>query len=122
MSYTIKVQISEIGALQVVGKNNTNKREFVGVEVSEREQKYENILKFSLFKNAVSKIDQFKVGDVVEVSFDVKGHKWTDRIFIELNAWKIELVATASDTDEVNELPREIPPSTTGDDLDNLPF
>jgi hypothetical protein len=118
MSHTIKVQISEIGQTQVVGKNNTNKREFVGVEVSERESKFENILKFTLLKNAVSKLDRFKAGDVVEVSFDVKGRKYNDKVYIDLNAWKIELVATASDADEVNGSNE----STTTTCDDGLPF
>ena len=117
MSFKIKVQLREIGALQVVGKNATNKREFVGVEISEREQKYENILKFSLFKNAVSKIDQFKVGDVVEVSFDVKGHKYNDKVYIDLNAWKIDEIATASDKESVSESNGDKVEKQYGDDL-----
>ena len=94
---------------------------FVGVEVSERESKYENVLKFTLLKNAVSKLDQFKVGDVVEVSFDVKGREYNGKVYIDLNAWKIELIATASGTDEVNGV-TELPPSTTDDVFDGLPF
>jgi len=121
VSYEVKVQIREIGELQVVGKNNTNKREFVGIEVSERESKYENVLKFTLLKNAVSKLDQFKVGDVVEVSFDVKGREYNGKVYIDLNAWKIELIATASGTDEVNGV-TELPPSTTDDVFEGLPF
>lgn len=116
MSYTIKVQIREIGALQIVGKNNTNKREFIGIEISEREQKHENVLKFTTFKNTVAKLDQFKVGDVVEVFFDVKGREYNGKVYIDLNAWKIELVATASDADEANGANESKISKTTCDD------
>ena len=75
-------------------------------------------MKFTLLKNAVSKLDRFKVGDVVEVSFDVKGRKYNDKVYIDLNAWKIEEIATASDTDEVNG--SNEPTTTNGDD--GLPF
>lgn len=122
MSNEIKVKIREIGELQIIGKSNMNKREFVGVEVSERDSKYENILKFTLMNKNVAKIDKCAVGDIVNVHYDVRGRQWKEHIFIDLQAWKIDEIATASDTDEVNEQPREIPPSTTGDDLDNLPF
>ena len=121
MSNEIKVQIRKIGELQIVGKSNTNKREFVGVEVSERESKYENILKFTLIGKNVAKIDKCAVGDVVNVHYDVRGRQWKEHIFIDLHAWRIEEIATASDTDDVNRV-TELPPSTTGDDLDNLPF
>lgn len=122
MSNEIKVQIREIGELQIVGKNNTNKREFVGVEVSERESKYENILKFTLIAKNVAKIDKCAVGDIVNVHYDVRGRQWKEHIFIDLQAWKIDEIATASDTDEVNEQPMEIPPATTDDVFDGLPF
>ena len=68
------------------------KREFV-VEYSENSQ-YPEFIKFELFQDKVEIIDGYKVGDEVEVAFNLKGRKWNDpkggvKYFNTLQAWRL---------------------------------
>lgn len=117
MIIEVKIQVKSIGKVETFGKNSTQKREIIGTEIEEKESKYPNVLKFSLVKENVKKIDPFKVGDVVEVSAFVNGREWEGRVFIELVAFRIQSVASASDSGEVNESNTQ---QRSGDDP--LPF
>ena len=68
------------------------KREFV-VEYSENSQ-YPEFVKFELFQDKAELIDGYKVGDEVEVAFNLKGRKWNDpkggvKYFNTLQAWRL---------------------------------
>lgn len=68
------------------------KREFV-VEYSENSQ-YPEFIKFELFQDKAELIDGYKVGDEVEVAFNLKGRKWNDpkggvKYFNTLQAWRL---------------------------------
>ncbi len=69
------------------------KREFV-VEYSDNPQ-YPEYVKFELVQDKCSLLDKFKVGDEVEVHFNLRGRKWTDpqgvvKYFNSLQAWRLE--------------------------------
>jgi len=69
------------------------KREFV-VEYSENPQ-YPEYLKFEFIQDKCELLDAFKVGDEVELQFNLKGRKWTDpkggvKYFNTLQAWKLD--------------------------------
>lgn len=69
------------------------KREFV-VEIAENPQ-YPQLVKFELAQDRCSILDKFNEGDMIEVSFDLRGRKWQkdssseEKFFNELAAWKI---------------------------------
>jgi len=68
------------------------KREFV-VEHSENSQ-YPEFIKFELFQDKADIIDGYKVGEEVEVAFNLKGRKWNDpkggvKYFNTLQAWRL---------------------------------
>lgn len=68
------------------------KREFV-LEYAENPQ-YPEFLKFEVIQEKCELLDPFKVGDAVEVSFNLKGRKWNSpqgevRYFNSLQAWKM---------------------------------
>ncbi len=74
-------------------KEGFKKREFV-VEYAENPQ-YPELLKFELIQANCEQLDDFKVGDEINVSFNLKGRKWTDpqgnvKYFNSLQAWRLE--------------------------------
>lgn len=84
------------------------KREFV-LEYAENPQ-YPEFLKFEVIQEKCELLDQFKVGDAVEVSFNLKGRKWNSpqgevRYFNSLQAWKMTVSAQKAKT-----APNESPP------------
>jgi hypothetical protein len=74
------------------------------------------------------KISQFaiRMGEELNVSFDIDAHQWQDRWFNSIRAWKVERVATDVPANAGAPIP---PPSPTaapefapGDVKDDLPF
>lgn len=69
------------------------KREFV-VEYAENPQ-YPELVKFELIQTNCDQLDHHNIGDQLNVSFNLKGRKWTDKAnevkyFTSLQAWRIE--------------------------------
>src|SRR5690606_39447315 len=80
------------------------KREFA-VEYAENPS-YPEYIKFELIQDKCGLLDQFHVGQEVQVHFNRKGRKWTDpqgnvKYFNSLHAWKI----APSDTSEQTNAP-----------------
>ena len=85
---------------KIIEKNDTQditdtfrKREFI-VEYAENPQ-YPEFLKFELIQSNCEQLDTVEVGDEVNVSFNLKGRKWTDpkgvvKYFNSLQAWRID--------------------------------
>ncbi len=74
-------------------KESFRKREFI-LEYAENPQ-YPEFLKFELIQANCEQLDAFNEGDEVNVSFNLKGRKWTDpkgetKYFNSLQAWRIE--------------------------------
>ena len=87
----IKAKLLEIFNTQQISQT-FRKREFV-VEFAENPQ-YPEYVKFELIQDKCDLLDSMKVGDVVNVSFNLKGRKWTDpqgqvKYFNSLQAWRI---------------------------------
>ena len=75
------------------------KREFV-VEYSENPQ-YPEFVKFEFIQEKCDLLDNYADGDEVEISFNLKGRKWTDpqgtvKYFNTLQAWKIDKKSAAA--------------------------
>lgn len=75
------------------------KREFV-LEYSENPQ-YPEYLKFELIQANCQQLDDFEIGDEMNVSFNLKGRKWTDpkgvvKYFNSLQAWRLDKKGSAS--------------------------
>ena len=67
------------------------KREFV-IEYAENVE-YPELIKFEAIQDKCELLNTFKVGDDMEVSFNLKGRKWTnqegeDKYFNSLQAWR----------------------------------
>ena len=70
------------------------KREFV-IEV--REGEYSEFIKFTSIQAQVEITDKYKIGDEIDVHFNLKGRKWTNpqnevKYFNDLQAWMVHSV------------------------------
>jgi hypothetical protein len=65
-----------------------------GIKVSDGGQ-YENFASFQLTQDRCAIIDGLKKGDEIKVHFDLRGRQWQEKIFTNLNAWRVEKVSTA---------------------------
>jgi hypothetical protein len=79
---TVKVILDE-----QVFASGFNKREFV---VTDEDDKYPQDIKFECVKDKVELVNKLKVGDKVEVTFDLRGNEYNDKYYVSLSAWKIE--------------------------------
>ena len=62
-------------------------REFV-IEVSSGN--YPQFVKFQLTQDRCGIVDNYSVGDLIKVHFDLRGREWNEKFFTNLNAWRIE--------------------------------
>lgn len=100
------------------------KREFV-LEVVENS--FVEQIKFQLTQDKTSLVESYGIGDELKVSFNIKGNKWKDTYFVNLQAWRIEY-GSASSGSAGNEPPAfDVPPPGIDDfagpeDETDLPF
>lgn len=94
--------MSEISKLEIVGvlykvfeaqpvTASMTKREFV----VETQEQYPQLIKFELVNDKCGLIDQYKTGDLIKVSFNIRGREWkkdanTTVYFTNLAAWRLE--------------------------------
>jgi hypothetical protein len=74
------------------GSKGFKKRTFV----VESEDKYPQKIEFELVKDKCSLIDEIEEGDMVKLSYNLRGREWESpegdiRYFNTLQAWKVEL-------------------------------
>ena len=91
---------------ETVHVNATFKKRAFIIESSETKESgtYTELAQFEFIQDKCDKLDGVKVGDQVNVGFNLKGRKWTrpqgeDKFFNTLQAWMIKLL-------ECGELPK----------------
>jgi single-stranded DNA-binding protein len=94
----IKGKVHEIS--EVANVTDTFKKRELIVEYAENPQ-YPEFIKFEALQDKVSLFDYIKVGDQVEVSFNLRGRPWTDRngktaYFNSLVVWRITVLSGAA--------------------------
>lgn len=125
----VKGKVQEVFATQQVS-NTFKKREFV-LEYAENPQ-YPEFIKFEMIQDKCGLLDNVKVGDQLDVSFNLKGRKWTDpkgevKYFNTLQAWKIDSVGadagSSTGTEGGAPMPTEEPGWVADNaEEDDLPF
>jgi hypothetical protein len=120
----IKGKVHEIGALQQVSE--TFKKRDLIIEYAENPT-YPEYIRFEALQDKTSLFDSLKVGDDVEVSFNLRGRPWTDKTgkvsyFNSMVVWRIN---TLSNSNAGGSVPEYAPPvdlsNKPGED-DDLPF
>jgi hypothetical protein len=109
----VRGRILEIGDTQKIS-DRFQKREFV-IEYAENPQ-YPEYVQFEVIQDKCSMLDTCKVGDDVDVYFNLKGRKWTNpqgqvKYFNSLQAWKLETAGQGSG---------QTPPPMDSGDLNNM--
>jgi len=95
-----------------------SKREFVITT----EDKYPQDVKFEVVKDGCEKLDDYGVGDNVNVFFNIRGNEYKDKYYVNLQCWKMDIQAGTQSVAEARvEAGQDEPPENVGDD-DNLPF
>lgn len=115
----IKCKVHEIGQEEQV--TDTFKRRALIVEYAENPS-YPEYIKFEALQDKTSLLDKLKVGDNIEVFFNLRGRPWTDKngkttYFNSLVIWKIAGVQAGSDDNYAT--PTVLPED---DDSSELPF
>ncbi len=103
-------------------------REFV----IRHEGNYPQFIKFQLTQDRCDLINNYKEGDNIKVSFDLRGREWNEKYFTNLNAWKIDAVAVQNETtgppqsfDPIESnatVQSEQTETLTAEDFEDLPF
>ncbi len=80
------------GTIKVINETQSfpsgfTKREFV---VTTSEDKYPQDLKFEAVKDRCSMLDEFEVGQQVQVSFDIRGNEYNGKYYVNLSCWKLQ--------------------------------
>ena len=138
MSFEASGRIVEIFDTQRIS-DKFQKREFV-LEMKETSNsgfEFVEMVKFQTVQDKCSLLDSFNVGDMVKVSFNLRGRRWEKdgrvSYFTNLDAWRIENVQSTNEpstTDPVQDqsmppgtdsFPTEEPPSSDPG-FDDLPF
>jgi hypothetical protein len=114
--YTTKGTIKVINQTQVISES-FSKREFV----IETDGQYPKPNAFQVTKDKCSLLDNFKVGQQVEVFWNLNGKEWTSpagevKYFNTLEAWKIEVLGAVS----VPQAKQSTTPAN--EEEDDLPF
>jgi len=112
MSLELSGKIYQIG--ETVNVTDTfSKKEFI----IETDEQYKSYIQFQFTKDKTSLLDKFKVGENVNVSYNLSGRLWTNKegkevCFNTLQAWLIKHDATTPTTETV----------PVASKVDDLPF
>lgn len=137
MSLEVIGRLHEVYPVQQI-KENFSKREFV-IEITDESPSgmvFTNYASFQLVNNNCGVIDQFQPGDVLKVSFNIRGNRWERdgqvRYITNLNAWRIERAVTGNpsavpqhgypQSPQENFPPQNPNPSQGADEPSDLPF
>jgi len=101
------------GKIKLIGEKQTFDSGFEKVEfVITTDDKYPQDVKFEIVKEAMENFLKYnKVGQDVEVSFNVRGNEWKGKHYVSLTAWKVFTVkkeeepTTEKKEEDLSELP-----------------
>ena len=96
--------------MEVKGTGSFRTREFV-IETMET---YPQFVKFQSVQDKCDLLNQFQEGEIIKVSFDLRGRQWQDKYFTNLNAWRIEKSSNTSS-------PSAAPSGNASGSFDNTP-
>jgi len=120
----IKGKVHEISQVITVS-DKFKKRELI-LEYAENPS-YPEYIKFEAVQDRVTLFDAVKVGDQVELSFNLRGRPWTDKAgktayFNTLAVWKINTLSGADASSSAPEYATPVDISSASDESDDLPF
>jgi hypothetical protein len=117
---SINAKLIQINPTQQV--TDTFKKRTFWVEYFEDNPQYTETLEFQLIQDKCKIMDSYKVGEQIEVSYNLKGRTWTNKdnqtkVFNTLQAWRVAKVAQNTSSADIAKVE-----STLQDKADSLPF
>lgn len=82
---------------------------------------YPQLIKFQAVQDRCGILDNFNEGDLVKVSFDLRGREWNGKYLTNLNAWRMEAGGGES-MGSTSEAPKRTKAASTGDNFPTDPF
>ncbi len=121
----LKGKIHEIS--ETIQVTETFKKREVVIEYAENPQ-YPEFIKFEATQDRCSLLDNVKIGDQVEIFFNLRGRPWTDNTgkkvyFNSLQLWRLNALTSNSANNNLNDslsAPADFANSSI--DEDDLPF
>lgn len=111
MSLEISGRLHAIFPTQQI-KETFSKREFV-LELTDESPTgmvFTNYASFQLVNNQCGLMDQYQEGDLLKVSFSIRGNRWekdgTTKYITNLNAWRIERVGEQPPVQQPSSVPQ----------------
>jgi len=99
------------GKIKLIGEKQTFDSGFEKVEfVITTKDKYPQDVKFEIVKDAMENFLKYnKVGQDVEVSFNIRGNEWKGKYYVSLSAWKVFAGKKEEPKAQVEEVDDELP-------------
>lgn len=91
MAFEIEGTIEHISEKMLVSEKY-DKKEFV----INTGGKYPQKLLFQAFGKRASICDDLEIGQTVNIHFNIKGNEYNERVYINLDAWKVEIIGGQS--------------------------
>lgn len=116
-------KVVHVGNTEIIGEKGFKKRVLV---VSDEHPDYEQQVPFEFTQDNVDKLNSVKVGDSVNVAYNLRGNKWKEKWYANVNGWKIDVTQSAASPAPAP--PPAAPKATSPqeaafeDDSDDLPF
>ncbi|MBL7804380.1 MAG: DUF3127 domain-containing protein [Saprospiraceae bacterium] len=91
---------------------------------------YPQYVKFQVVQDKCAALDQYREGERLKISFDLRGREWQGKYFTSLNAWRIDRAGAADAPAQpggeeffpADPFPSSEPPQTSNTSFDDLPF
>ena len=99
-------------------------------DIETTDEKYKQVIRFELSQDRCDLIDSYKLGQELEVSFNLNGREWQKTpqddivVFNTLSAWKIMAtpLQNSANTATTTTNPQEFGAPLPGEETDDLPF
>jgi len=117
MAYDLTGKLKVVKEAQSFGSKGFTKREFV---VTVEDGKYPQDIALECVQDKVTMLDGLKEGQLVTVTFDIRGREYNGRYFNNLQAWLIKTDAPAADSDDRPPIPTDA--EAPGEFDDDIPF
>ena len=101
-------ELKTTGKIKLIGDIQTFDSGFKKLEfVITTNDQYPQDIKFEIVKEKADDFKKFnKVGDMVDVKFNLRGNEWKDKYYVSLQAWsvfKVKEEETVTETTQENE-------------------
>lgn len=95
------IQILDVQAGTSKAGKEWQKRDFV----IETQDQFPKKIAFSMFGDKIDMIEQYKIGDILNVSFNLESREYNGKWYHNVNAWRIESIESAASEQSQNNAP-----------------